>query len=262
MSQIKFGPAGIGGFKEASSRLEMYNKLGIRCAEIPFTYQVWLTNYQSEVLAESIKKYDIAISIHAPYYINLNSQNKKKTEASIKRILLCCERAHYLQARYVVFHAAFYGGKSAEQVYEIVKSKILEMQQVISKNNWHVKLAPETTGKISQFGSLSELLRLHKETGCFLCIDFAHLRARQGKIDYQDVFKKIKEAKLDNLHCHFSGIEFGDKGELRHLVTEEKDLHDLLEHLKKSGLSANIINESPSPVEDSIKGIKILKSLK
>ncbi len=261
MAEIHFGPAGIGGFKEAPKVLEAYHKAGIKCAEIPFTYQIWLTNSQAEVIGEIAKNFDIQLSIHAPYYINLNSQNKEKIDASIRRILLCCERAHYLHAKNVVFHAAYYGIKSPEETYKIVKEKILEMQQVIKKNNWHVNLCPEATGKKSQFGSIDELLQLIKETSCFLCIDFAHVRARQGKINYDDVFKKIKSAHINNLHCHFSGIEFGDKGEIRHLVTPESNLQELLKFLKKSGLNANIINESPSPVEDSLKSLKIFNSL-
>jgi deoxyribonuclease-4 len=261
MTQINFGPAGIGGFKEAPKILEAYHKAGIKCAEIPFTYQVWLTNDQAEVIAEVAKRFDIQLSIHAPYYINLNSQNKEKIDASIRRILLCCERAHHLHAKNVVFHAAYYGVKSPEETYQVVKEKIIHMQQALKRNKWDVNLCPETTGKKSQFGSLDELLRLARETWCFMCIDFAHLRAREGKIDYTEVFKKIKAAHLDNLHCHFSGIEFGDKGELRHLVTPESNLHELLNFLKKSGLTANIINESPSPIEDSLKGLKVLHSL-
>lgn len=255
--QIRFGPAGIGGFKEAQKRLETYHKLGIRCAELPFTYQVWLTNYQAEVIAEIAKKSDIALSIHAPYYINLNSQNKEKTEASVRRILLCCERAHYLRAKYVVFHAAFYGTKTPEETYNQVKKKILEMQEAIKRNKWQVFLCPETTGKKSQFGSLDELLRLVRETGCFLCIDFAHLKARYGSRDYKEIFHQLKDSKLNNLHCHFSGIEYGDKGEIRHLITPEKELQVLISQIKKFGLNANIINESPDPVQDSVKAIRI-----
>jgi len=260
MAEIRLGPAGIGGFKDAPKVLEAYHKAGIRCAEIPFTYQVWLTNSQAEVLYESAKKFDIQLSIHAPYYINLNSQNKEKIDASIRRILLCCERAHYLHAKYVVFHAAYYGIKSPEETYQIVKEKIVHMQEAIKRNKWAVKLAPETTGKKSQFGSIDELLRLIRETGCFMCIDFAHLKARQGKINYPEIFQKIKGSHLNNLHCHFSGIEYGDKGELKHLVTPESNLKELLKNLKNSGLNANIINESPAPVEDSLKGLKILNS--
>jgi len=73
-----------------------------------------------------------------------------------------------------------------------VKWAVEKMQETIEEMGWKVKLAPETTGKASQFAGLDELLRLKRSTGCDICIDFAHLYARnQGKIDYNDVFKQI-----------------------------------------------------------------------
>jgi len=257
--QINLGPAGIGGFKEAEEFLERYQKLGIKCAEIYFTYRVWLDNEQAKKVGEWAKKFHIELSIHAPYYINLNSVDPQKVKDSMKRILDCCERAHHAHARYIIFHAAYYGQDDKKQVFQVVKKKIIEMQKIIQKNKWQVILAPETTGKPSQFGSLNELLKLIKETKCFLCVDFAHLEAREGKNNLDKIFKTLE--KLPRLHCHFSGIEYGQKGEKKHIITSEKKWLELLKYFKKYKLEANIINESPSPVDDALKGIKIWKKL-
>jgi len=259
--QIQFGPAGIGGFKETEEFLERYSKMGIRCAEIPFTYKIWLDNEQSKKVGEWAKKFNIILSIHAPYYINLTSENPKIIQESMQRILDTCERASYLQAKYVVFHAAYYGKQDKKKVFQIVKKRILEMQKVIQKNKWQVQLAPETTGKESQFGSLDELLKLVKETKCFLCLDFAHMEARVQKNNLKEIFEKIKKAKLSRLHCHFSGIEYGEKGERKHIITPEKKLLELLKYFKKYKIEANLINESPDPISDTLKGIKIWKKL-
>ncbi len=257
--EVRFGPAGIGGVKQAPKNLEQYNKQGIKAAEIPFTYQVWMNNSQAKEIGKIAKRFDIMLSIHAPYYINLASDDKAKIEASKKRILNCCEKGHYLNAKYVVFHAAFYGKHSHEQCYEIVKKQIMEMQQVIKKKNWKIQLAPETTGKASQFGSLDELLRLVKEIKCYFCIDFAHMLAREQHIDYKEVFEKIK--KFPHVHAHFSGIEYTSKGERRHIITSESKLKELLGWIKRYNLSITIINESPKPLQDSIKGKKVWESL-
>jgi deoxyribonuclease-4 len=259
--KIKLGPAGIGGFKEAPAYLEEFSKLGISCAEIPFTYGIWLDNKQAEEIGKIAEKFKVQLSIHAPYYINLDSNDETKVKASMKRILDSCERAHYLKAKYVVFHAAFYGKDSPEKVYEVVKKRILEMQRIIKKNSWNVSLAPETTGKKSQFGTLKELLLLSKETGCFFTTDFAHLEAREGKENYLEVIKELQKNKIKTIHCHFSGIEYNEKGEKRHVTTEPDKIKKLLTLLKKSKIEATIINESHNPVEDTLKSIKILKSL-
>ena len=257
---LRFGPGGFG--MSPSEALPKLREDGLSAAEIEFTYGVNLTNEQSKKIGELAKKFDIRLSIHAPYYINLNAEEKQKIFMSKKRILDSCERAHYLGARYIVFHPAFYLSKTEEETYQRVKKEILYMHEYIEKQGWHVKLAPETTGKPSQFGDIDELIRLHNETGCFICIDFAHLRARyNGKVDYEKIFEKLKKEKITELHCHFSGIEFTAKGEKKHIVTSKENWNDILPLFKKHNFSGVIINESPDNWKDSIKGKKIWDEL-
>ena len=260
MAQVRFGPGGFG--MPTDKGIEYVSSLGLSAAEIEFTYGVNMSNETAKKIGELAKKHKIFLSIHAPYYINLASEDKQKIGASKTRILQSCERGHYLGAKYVVFHAAFYGKMPKEECYEQVKKEILEMQAHIKQKKWDVELAPETTGKASQFGDLDELLRLAKETHCYLCIDFAHLKARyNGKIDYKEIFDKIKKSGINHIQAHFSGIEFTAKGERRHIVTEESDLKELLQWIKKSGLDTTIINESPDPIKDSLKGLNIYQKL-
>lgn len=260
-SKIRFGPAGFG--MPALEALPKLKQLGLEAAEVEFTYGVRMKNEQAKKIGELAKKLDVKLSAHAPYYINLLSDDKKKLEASKKRILESCERCHYLGAKNVVFHAAYYGNHEKEKAFEIVKKQIQEMQKTIKKNKWQVALAPETTGKISQFGDIDELLKLRKETGCFLCIDFAHLKARYaGKADYPEIFERLKKEKLTDLHCHFSGIEWTEKGERRHIPTSDKNWLEILPLFKKFNFSGVIINESPMPWQDSLRGKKIFGKIK
>lgn len=257
---IKIGPAGsktLTGLEE----LKQMREQGLQAMEIEFTYQVWMTNKEAEQVGENALKAGIFLSIHAPYYINLNSEEKAKITASKKRILSCCERGHYFNGKEktpIVFHAAFYGKSTKEKTYEKVKKEILEMQKTIKKNKWNVVLAPETTGKGSQFGDLDELLRLSKETGCSFCIDFAHLKARNnGKINYKKIMEKIKAIK--QIHSHFSGIVYTAKGERSHRITPNSEIKELLGWIKKYKLNITIINESPDPYGDSLKTLKLKK---
>ena len=130
------------------------------------------------------------------------------------------------------------------------------MQEARAKG-YTPRIAPETTGKPSQFGDIDEILDLMKDTGCGICIDFAHLKARyNGKINYEDIMEKIKNLK--DIHAHFSGIEFTAKGERKHLLTEEKDIKELFHYLKKYNISCTIINESPEPFKDAMKMKELL----
>lgn len=257
-SNVKFGPAGAG-----TSSIEGLNdvaRLGFDAVEIPFTYGVRMSNAEAKKRGEVAKKLKIDLSIHAPYYINLASEEKEKIIASMKRILDSCERGHHMGAKYVVFHAAFYGKRDKEEVYEMVEFAVSKMQGAIEENGWKVKLAPETTGKGSQFGDLDELLRLKKDTGCHLCVDFAHIKARNnGKIDYKEIFDKLKPVK--HIHAHFAGIEFTEKGERRHKITTKQDLLPLLKEIKKRKSNITIINESPDPIGDTLKSKKLFEKL-
>lgn len=256
--KILLGPAGTGG--NSLEGVQRVKDLGLQAVEIEFTYGVKMSNKTAKLVGEKAKELKLSLSVHAPYYVNLCSEDLKKRKASMKRILDSCERGHYLGAKYIVFHAAFYGKLSKEECYEIVKKHIKKMQKIIRQKKLDVILCPETTGKQSQFGYLDELIKLSKETGCGVCVDFAHLRARyQGKINYDEVMKKIK--KIKHVTAHFSGIEFTEKGERRHLITPEKEIKELLKYLKKYNISIRIINESPDPFGDSLKTKKILERM-
>lgn len=253
---IIFGPAGIGSVKEAVSNLEQYKKMGFGACEIPFTYQIFIKSEKDALeIGKKAKESGIKLSIHAPYWLNLNSEDKEKIEGSKKRILECCKIGEIMGAEIVVFHAGFYGKMSKEETFQNIKKAVLELLAEIKKNNWKIKIAPETMGKINVFGSAEEILRLAGETGCFFCVDFAHLWARsQGKMSYSEIYESFK--KFPELHCHFSGIEFGEKGERSHKQTPESEIRKLLEILPKNK-NITIINEAPNPVSDSEKMLKI-----
>jgi len=255
---LQLGPAGSGGLGN-SAGIEKIRDVGLDAMEVEFTYGVKMSDEKAKIIGALAKKLKISLSVHAPYYINLASLEKPKIVASKKRILAACEKAHLLGAKYVVFHAGFYQNRSKNEIYAIIKSELIDLVRAIKVKKWNVVLAPETTGKASQFGDLDEMLRLKKETGCELCVDFAHLLARRGQIDYISVFRKLKGIK--HIHAHFSGIEFTNKGERRHRLTEKKAITDLLKHIIKQKIDITIINESPDPIGDSLKTRAIAESL-
>lgn len=256
---IRFGPAGLGGVKEAISNLENYAKLGLKSCEIAFTYGIYIKESDAIEIGKVAKRLDIKLSIHAPYWINLNSEEKIKIEQSKKRILDCCKIGEVLGAYLIIFHPGYYGKMGKDETYENIKNQILEIRKEIKKNKWKINIAAETTGKINVFGDIDEILRLAKETGCSFCIDFAHLFARtQGKMSYKEMYEKFKH--FESLHCHFSGIEFGEKGERNHKLTPISELKKLLLVLPKNK-DIVIINESPDPAGDSLIGLKLWKNL-
>ena len=250
---IYIGPAGTGG--KDPNNLVKIKKRGFDAVEVAFTYSVWMSNSDAKKYFEANKKLRLKLSIHAPYYINLNSKDKGKIEASKKRILKCCERAHHMGASKVVFHPGYYGGMDKNKTYQNIKRAILDIQKIVKKNKWKVKLYPETTGKVNVFGSVDEIARLKRDTGCGFCIDFAHVLAREKKIDFNYLFKKLRGK---NIHCHISGINYGEKGEKNHMLTPVSFLKKIINEVKKRKLNMVLINESPDPVGDSLKALKMV----
>lgn len=261
---ILLGPAGNCAGNTADS-INKLKEIGLDSQEIEFVYGVYMNNKEAEKIGKLANKLNIRLSVHAPYYVNLSSLKKETVEKSKRWILLSCERGHYLGAKRIVFHPGFYHDRDKRKVFEIIRNGIEELQSEIKKNKWKVKLAPEITGKKSAFGDLDEVLELAKKTKCSFCIDFAHLYARNnGRINYEDVLKKIKPFMGRVLHCHFSCIEFTDKGEKRHLDLEHEkpSFKELAKVLLKKRINANIICETPRQYLDSLDMKKIIEKIK
>jgi deoxyribonuclease IV len=252
---IKFGPAGLGPVKEAIVNLEEYSRLGFKACEIAFTYGIYIKDKEAPLIKQAAEKLNIKLSIHAPYWINLNSKEKLKIKQSQKRILDCVKIGDKLGAETIVFHAGFYGKNTPEETYETIKNSIQEIQDEIKASTLKPKIAPETMGKINVFGTIEDISSLVKDTKCSFCIDFAHILARYK----ENKFDLIKEKfPYKSWHCHFSGIEYGEKGEKKHIKTPKESWQTLLKNLPKDK-DIKIINESPDMITDSVEGLKLSK---
>jgi endonuclease IV len=125
---------------------------------------------------------------------------------------------------HIVIHHGFckpsFSHKIAGPIYKI-KKELREIVAALKSEGNKIWVRPETTGKGSQFGTLDELLKLRDEAKCHLCVDFAHIIARNnGEIDYEEVFSKLKQLK--HIHSHFSGINYTAKGERNHELLTKK----------------------------------------
>jgi len=204
----------------------------------------------------------LAISAHAPYYINLNAATPEKIQESSNRILKAAERSYEVGATSVVFHPGFYLKESSDVVTKIIGESIAKIMQQYPKD--YPTLRPETTGKINQFGSIEELALICREQKSInICIDFAHLHARsQGKLNtyesFCQVFQSIEnlmgKSYLQSMHIHYSGILYGLKGELKHLPLNESDSNwmELMKALKDFQIKGVIICESPEQEKDAL----------
>jgi deoxyribonuclease-4 len=275
MKKLLFGTAGIPHSTEKHSSIEgikQVKKLGLNCMELEFVRGVSVNEEMASKIAKTAKENRIILSVHAPYFINFNSSDKKKVHASRHRLLQASRIGHLCGAVSVVFHPGFYMGEEKGSVYKVIQQEILQVTEILQDEGNTILLRPEVTGKGSSFGDLEEVLRLSSEIENVLpCVDFAHLHARTGEYNSYDEFCSVlmlienelgKEA-LQDMHIHVAGIEYGPKGERKHLNLEESDLShsDLLRAFKSFDVKGIVICESPNLEGDALLLQKKYKSL-
>jgi deoxyribonuclease-4 len=263
-SELLFGTGGVPLSAKSSSTeagIERIAELGLGCMEVEFVWGVKMSPEVAASVGELAARKQVVLTAHGPYFINLNAVEPQKVHMSKERILQTARIAALFGARSITFHAAFYLKSTPAETYAVVKRHLQEVMNTLRKEGNKVTISPEVTGKPSQFGTLEELLQLSSEIeGVLPCIDFSHWHARTGKANsYQEflgmldqVEKKLGRRGLDNMHIHLSGIAYGNKGEIKHLMLEDSDLHyaELLKALKERKAKGVVICESVPYLEN------------
>lgn len=238
--------------------VEYSRLLGLDHLEIAWVQSVRVSDETCAAIKAAAREHQITVSIHAPYYINLNSQTPELMRKSDERLLAAARKGYLAGARDIVFHPGSYHDQPPEQVYDRVAQKLCELRAVLDEEGVDVILRPETMGKPAVFGSLDEVLQLSRDIpGVLPCIDFAHLHARTGQLNSYEEFvaildkveETLGERGLHNFHAHLSGIAYGPRGERYHLPLNEADLRyrDLLQALIDRGVQGTVGVEAPEP---------------
>ncbi len=275
---LLFGTAGVPQSTAPQSTLaaiQEISSLGLDCLEIEFVWGVKMGSELCQKINKKAKELNIALSVHAPYFVNLNSTEEGKRLSSQERLLSSARMAEKCGAKSVVFHCGYYGKSSPEQTYETIKKGLKDVLSILRSERNRVVLRPETMGKKSQFGSLEEILFLCRELdGMLPCIDFSHLHARNGKANHYSEFlrilkkieKKLGMSAIKKMHIHISGVAYSKKGEIKHLILNESDFHydEWVQALKDFGARGMVICESPNLEQDALmlKELYIAESMK
>jgi len=266
-SELLFGTGGVpvsAKSRSTEAGIERIAELGLGCMEVEFVQGVKMSPQVAVTMGELAARNNVALTAHGPYFVNLNAVEPQKVHMSKERILQTARIAALFGARSITFHAAFYLKNSTAETYATVKEHLQEVVNILRKEGNNVTISPEVAGKHSQFGTIEEILQLSSEIeGVAPCIDFSHWHARTGRANsYQEfldildqVERKLGRQALDNMHIHLSGIAYGKKGEIKHMMLRDSDLQytELLKALKKRNVKGIIICESvPYWEEDAL----------
>lgn len=268
---IRFGPGGNSdsfyaqGYQSTFQAFAWLRKIGLEAYEYQGGKGLSLKEETARKIGEEAKQNGIALSLHAPYYINLANPDNSKMEKSMEHVRKSAQAARWMQADRIIVHAGSPGDLPREKALE----RVIQMFGVILEEHGdQISWCPELMGKINQIGSLEEIIRICQSVPFLVpAIDFGHLNARTlGKLNSSQAFSQAVEALVNGLgiervrcmHVHFSRIEHTRKGEKRHWRLEDEeygpDFAHLIPVLKNYSLEPVIICESEGTMaEDALK---------
>jgi deoxyribonuclease-4 len=233
-----FGPAGNGddfaaaGLKHTHQAPAWLRSLGLSAYEYQCGRGVRLSEDTAAAIALAAAQNDIAVSVHAPYFISLASAEEEKRDNSLRYILDSAAAVSMLGGDRIVVHPGGLGGRSREEATALASETLTRAQRVLDEVGLSaVHICPETMGKINQLGDLDEVLTFCSVDERFLpCVDFGHLNCRvQGALNSTEAITAVLDRVADRLgaermrrmHIHFSKIEYTAGGEKRHLTFED-----------------------------------------
>ena len=277
----KFGPAGNAEsfpYKSSVDAPRWLQELGLDCYEYQCGKGVRVKEETAVALGRQAQERGIALSLHAPYFINLANPDPESQEKTIGYITAACGVASQMGATRVVIHSGALMKRTREEAMNIALPFLKRIVAVCEDQGFgHIALCPETMGKINQLGDLDEVLRLCQVHESLIpCVDFGHLYARslgadQGGEAVERMLGRM-EAELgadraSRFHSHFSHIEFTPNGgEKCHRTFEDDggygpDWEPLAKAVAARGWSPTFICESAgTQAEDAVTMKRIYQS--
>ena len=283
----KFGPAGNSesfqamGYRKTIQVPEYITRMGLDAYEYQCGRGVRISGEAARAFGEKAREHQVILSLHSPYYISLSGIEEEKRLGSIEYILQSARAADAMGAQRVVVHSGSCAKLSRQQAMELAKDTLTRAYQRLDQEGLgHIRLCPETMGKVNQLGTLDEVLALcGVDERITPCIDFGHLYARSlgtqfaegtAAADYAALLDTLQaglgDERAKQFHAHFSRIAYTKGGEKCHLTfadTEYGPPHEpLLALLKERGLTPTIICESAgTQAEDAAELAKTYAAL-
>lgn len=271
--EIKFGPAGNAqsfaeaGFKATVDAPRWLREMGLNAYEYQCGRGVNIGEETARKIAAQAALHDIAMSLHAPYYINLSNRDEERVQKNIGYVLASCQAATWLGADRIVVHTGGVGKQSRTKAFENTKENVRDILNAVEQAGYTTTICLETMGKQSVIGSAEEIFELVALDDRLLpCIDFGHLNARTcGKCSTEEEFAQVLNLMENTIgterarvfHSHFSHIEYGPKGEVRHLTFADEqygpDFAPLAKLIAQRGWTPRFICESAGTQAEDAK---------
>ena len=154
--------------------------IGLTAFELGWVQAVRVSEETCAAIRAAGAAEDVAVSVHAPYFINLNA-TADEWPKSRKRLMDAAHYGNLAGATDIIFHPGSYFGKDPAKVLKVAIPRLKGCVTELRKHRNPVRLRPETMGKSAMLGSVEDALEMAKAIeGVEPCLDFAHLHARPG----------------------------------------------------------------------------------
>jgi len=262
---VKFGPSGNcesfynAGYKRTLEAPKWLSEQGLSHYEYSFGKGILIKDEMAQLIGEEFRKYNISVSVHAPYYINFATPTEEMAEKSYKYVLDSIEKLRLFGGNRLIVHPASCGKMTREEAVALTKTRLEKLAQILKEtNNMDILICLETMGKQAQIGTYQEIVDFCKIAPNYIpTFDFGHINALgqgclKSKEDYLNILtysiKELGFEKINNCHIHFSKIEFSAKGEVKHLTLDDSlygpEFQPLAEAIKELNLNPIIVCES------------------
>ncbi len=132
--RLRFGTVGSPQTSRESGTagaIRHIRELGLEHLEIAWVQSVRVTDDTCADIKANGEACGITLSVHAPYFINLNSQTAELMEKSDARLLAAARKGFLAGAKDIIFHPGSYHSQPPEQVYERAKQKLIEITGIL-----------------------------------------------------------------------------------------------------------------------------------
>jgi deoxyribonuclease-4 len=266
---IRFGtvgsPASAAKNKGSVGGIGRLRELNLSALELAWVQSVRVSDDACAKIKEAATQFDVAISVHAPYYINLNAETEEMWQAGRERLLAAARAGYKAGATDIIFHPGSYMKRTPADACSTAIQRLSEVAETLQKEKVLVTLRPETMGKSAMLGTLAEVIDWSKQIENVLpCVDFAHLHARAGDGSFNSfdefstalrmIDEGLGERGLQHMHIHFSGIAYTAKGERNHLNLADADIDykAFFKALAVCGAHGRVLSETPNMEEDAV----------
>lgn len=260
---IRLGPAGIplsSSGRTIEDGITYTRELGLNAMEVQFVRGITIDEEYAEQCGEQAAEADIPLSVHAPYYTNLATDNESTLEKSIQKIKDAGEMAQAMGAHLVVVNPGFYTSHDKDETVELVTERLRKVRDWYTRHDLDADIGLKTMGKQKTFGTLDEVVEITgstKHTKPVVNLGNIHGRTNgslQEPEDFKKILDRVADIGVEHFHLQFSGVQYESGNVVNTIPIKKSDLdfEPLLDCILDNDLDVTVISDSPIVEHDAM----------